>query len=269
MNLRDGHIHSPYCPHGSKDSFIQYIERAVSLGYKEISFMEHAPLPPSFTDPTPDQDSGMKRDLLEQYLKDLSDLKKTYKKDLIIHTGLEVDYIQGYEQETTDFLNQYGKELDDSILSVHFLLKDGIYDCMDFSHDVFKSMIKRYGTVDDVHNAYYQTVLLSIQTDLGLYKPRRIGHITLARKFQKRYPIQHSHSSIIDDILNEVKNNNYELDYNGAGFVKSDCREVYPSNDIAVKAHALGIPLIYGSDAHQAKDLNQGREQIIDLSNLT
>ena len=42
---RDGHIHTPFCPHGTKDSFEEYIEKALSLGFKEISFTEHAPLP--------------------------------------------------------------------------------------------------------------------------------------------------------------------------------------------------------------------------------
>ena len=30
MNVkRDGHIHSPYCPHGTKDSFEMYVEKAL------------------------------------------------------------------------------------------------------------------------------------------------------------------------------------------------------------------------------------------------
>lgn len=263
MKMRDGHIHSPYCPHGSKDSFAQYIEHAIELGYDEISFMEHAPLPESFNDPTPDMDSGMDMDQLENYFSDLSELKKAYKKDLTIQTGLEVDYIKGFEHETASFLIEYGKELDDSILSVHFLLKDGIYDCMDYSDKAFKQMITRYGSVDNIHKVYYQTVLDSIQADLGPYKPKRIGHITLARKFQLKHSFTETHSGLIDSILRTVKETGCELDYNGAGAVKPYCREVYPSADIITKAVKLGIPLVYGSDAHQAKDLNQGREHLI------
>jgi len=40
-NIKDGHVHSPYCPHGSKDSFELYIESALKLGLKEITFTEH------------------------------------------------------------------------------------------------------------------------------------------------------------------------------------------------------------------------------------
>ncbi|KIL46340.1 histidinol-phosphatase HisJ [Jeotgalibacillus campisalis] len=263
MKLRDGHVHSPYCPHGTKDSFKMYIERALKLGYTELSFTEHAPLPPSFEDPAPERDSGMKLEFLERYLFDLSLLKNEYKKDLIIHAGLEIDYIEGFEEETSRFIAEYGPALDDSILSVHFLLKDGNYDCMDFSDTVFSTMVTRYGSVDQVHDAYYQTVLASVKADLGPFKPKRIGHMTLSRKFQHRFKPAHSHKKIISGILHEIKKGEYELDYNGAGIFKPYCLEPYPSDDIVKEAFSLGIPLVYGSDAHQSKDLHQGRDQLL------
>ena len=39
--LRDGHIHSPYCPHGTGDPFELYVERALEIGLEEITFTEH------------------------------------------------------------------------------------------------------------------------------------------------------------------------------------------------------------------------------------
>ena len=39
--------------------FEEYIEKALSLGIKEISFTEHAPLPEGFMDTTPEKDSAM------------------------------------------------------------------------------------------------------------------------------------------------------------------------------------------------------------------
>ena len=40
---RDAHIHSPFCPHGTKDAFELYIEKAIKNGFTDISFTEHAP----------------------------------------------------------------------------------------------------------------------------------------------------------------------------------------------------------------------------------
>ena len=73
-------------------------------------------------------------------------MKKQYKKDIVISTGLEVDYIVNFEQETALFLNTYGNLLDDSILSVHFLLFENKYTCIDFSKTVYLDFIKQIGS---------------------------------------------------------------------------------------------------------------------------
>ena len=255
----DGHIHTPFCPHGSTDSFELYIERAISLGYSAITFTEHAPLPRGFKDTTPDQDSGMDPNHLRDYLEMIEALKETYKGKIVIRTGLEIDYIEGFEKETIEFLSTYGQRLDDSILSVHFLQFQGKWDCLDFSPDVFRSMIDYYGSVDGIYQRYYDTVLQSIRADLGAYKPKRIGHMTLVKKFQQLFPASRTFREEISTILHEVAARNLELDYNGAGIVKPYCGESYPPKEVIKQAHSLGIDTVYGSDAHTANGLDQGR----------
>jgi histidinol-phosphatase (PHP family) len=261
--FRDGHVHSRFCPHGTKDSFESYIEKALSIGVKEISFTEHAPLPEGFIDPVPQSDSAMDKEHLEAYLAEIDALKRKYAGKITIHAGLEVDFIEGYESETAQFLNLAGPFLDDAVLSVHFLKDASGYDCVDYSPEHFGKMKERYGSVEAIYENYYRTLLKSIYSDLGPYKPRRIGHITLVHKFQLKYPVERAFSNELDAVLKAVKENGYELDYNGAGTAKPLCRQTYPPRDIAEKAAALGIPLIYGSDAHQAKELGQGFDRTI------
>jgi histidinol-phosphatase (PHP family) len=256
--FRDGHVHTKFCPHGSKDSFETYIERAITLGYTEISFTEHAPLPERFDDPTPLSDSAMNKADLNDYFNEISQLKNKYKNKLTINAGLEVDYIEGYEQEITQLLNEVGPMLDDAILSVHFLRDSLGYSCLDYSPENFQMMISAYGSIEKVYQNYYRTVLKSVEADLGPYKPRRIGHITLVHKFQLKYPMNRPFDHEIEQILNSISNHNYELDYNGAGTAKPLCREPYPPTHIIKKAKSMNIPLVYGSDAHQAKELGQG-----------
>ena len=76
---RDGHIHTPYCPHGTTDSLTHYIEKAIAENFTDITFTEHAPLPQGFIDPTPDKDSGMNPDYLMPYFNDLKQLQKQYR----------------------------------------------------------------------------------------------------------------------------------------------------------------------------------------------
>lgn len=268
--LKDGHIHTPFCPHGTKDSFEEYIEKAIDLGFSEISFTEHAPLPDGFEDTTPMKDSGMNSDYLNEYFRRVEDLKKSYQDRIRINLGLEVDYIEGYEKETMSFLNQHGEKLDDAILSVHFLKNGEYYDCLDYSPESFEQMIIKYGSLKNVYENYYRTLLKSIHVDLGLYKPKRIGHITLVRKFHKKFPCELEFRDEIFEILYAIKDKGYELDYNGAGTAKPLCREPYPPAWVAEKALHLNIPLIYGSDAHQVKELMQGYDElIINHSNKT
>ncbi|WP_078545076.1 histidinol-phosphatase HisJ [Litchfieldia alkalitelluris] len=258
----DGHIHSPFCPHGTKDEFEQYIKRAIALNYSEISFTEHAPLPLDFVDPTPDKDSGMEFSKLEDYISQLQNLKRKFQSDIKINIGLEVDYILGFEEGITDFLNEYGPYLDDSILSVHFLRKENNYYCVDFSADMFKQMISIFSSVDHIYQSYYDTLEQSIKADLGKFKPKRVGHITLVHKFQKLYQPEMDYSSKIKAILSEIKAHNLELDYNGAGMKKEFCAEPYPPQWIVEEAIKQKIPLVYGSDAHSAKDLEQGYQYL-------
>lgn len=257
MLKKDGHIHTPYCPHGTLDSFHLYIEKAIQNGFHEISFTEHAPLPINFIDPTPDKDSGMDFKQLESYFSDLEDLKKQYRKDIIISTGLEIDFISGFEYETISFLNTYGKYLDDSILSVHFLYFQNNYTCIDFSKSTYLKFVEQVGNPMSVYKLYYKTLMDSITSDLGNYKPNRIGHITLIHKFQRALPEKIDDDEEIVTILKAIKKHKLQLDVNSAGLAKPYCVESYPALAYLNLARELEIPLIFGSDAHQVNVLHQ------------
>ncbi|MCK1991869.1 histidinol-phosphatase HisJ [Peribacillus muralis] len=259
----DNHVHTPFCPHGSLDTFEDYITRGIELGLKEITFTEHAPLPRDFQDPTPEKDSGMDAALLLDYLQELRVLKERHKNKILIKTGLEVDFIEGHENATKEFLDEIGEFLDDSILSVHFIKIQDSWHCMDFSADEFGRIANELGSVEALYANYYDTLEKSIEANLGIYKPKRIGHITLVHKFQHRYPPAFNFDERVYRVLDMIKKQKYELDYNGAGLVKPLCGEPYPPERFATYAKNLGIPLVYGSDAHQAKDLGQGYPALI------
>ncbi|TLS39095.1 histidinol-phosphatase HisJ [Pseudalkalibacillus caeni] len=259
----DGHVHTPYCPHGSADSFSAYAEAAIQKGYSGLTFTEHAPLPKSFVDPTPFKDSGMQQGQLSGYFQELNALKRYYHSHLTIRTGLEVDYIEGYEEEIRTFLNEVGEELDDAILSVHFLKQKEKWYCLDYSPDVFGELVEATGSLEEVYRNYFQALLHSIKSDLGQFKPSRIGHITLVRKFHTKFPPDFSYEEEIVKVLDEIAKKGLELDYNGAGMMKEFCREPYPPAWIAREALKRNIPLVYGSDAHTAKGLKQGYKELI------
>ncbi|WP_236034962.1 histidinol-phosphatase HisJ [Alkalihalobacterium elongatum] len=262
MIIHDGHVHTPFCPHGSSDHLVSYIERALELNLAGITFTEHAPLPSGFSDPVPEKDSAMALEHLTLYINEVQHLKQKYKGKINILLGLEVDFIEGFEEQTRKMLDEVGPYLDDAILSVHFLKYSNEYFCLDYSPEMFKEMVDVFGSIDAIYDAYFSTINHSIEANLGVYKPKRIGHISLVKKFHKKFPNSINYDAVLMELLDKIKTKGMALDYNGAGVMKPLCGEPYPPENIIIAAMERKIPLIYGSDAHSAKGLGQGIDKL-------
>lgn len=261
---RDGHTHTQFCPHGSHEPTERFIDRAIELGFTSYSLTEHAPLPGGFIDPTADQSCGMRPEDLEPYLAHAQRLKILYAERIEIRVGLEVDYIPGYETEIRSMLNAQGSQLDDALLSVHFLQGKGGWRCVDFNpEDFLQGLVEPYGSVEAVHAAYWAAVEQAVEADLGPYKPRRMSHLSLVHKFQLKHSLKqprHFQRQIFR-ILDAMQERGMELDLDAAGLFKSDCREMYPAPWIVAEALRLGIPFVYGSDTHSVKGVGQGFDE--------
>lgn len=255
--LRDGHIHSPYCPHGTKDSFESYVEQAIKSGLEEMSFTEHMPFAGYFIEDKKFLDEcAPSKEIIEKYFKSVEELKPKYKNKIKINTGLEVDYVEGYEEETKNLLNLYGAKLEDGILSVHFIKIGDSYTAIDWKPG-FEEAIEKLGTIESVYDNYYETLLKAIKADLGEFKPKRIGHPTLIRIFNKLYPIEYKNRELLEEVVREIKNRNYEIDVNTAGLRKPYCGELYVSDIFKELVEKYDVKKVYGSDSHTASDIGR------------
>lgn len=256
MNLnrrRDGHVHSPFCPHGSNDTLEMYIETAIMKGLKEITFTEHMPLP--LEDPSPRKNSALKIENLEEYFIEIGKVKEKYKDKVKINIGLEVDYIEGKEKETKTILDKYGMFLDDAILSVHILKYNNEYFQIGNGSECIGPLVKKLGGMNKVYNLYYETLLKSIKCDLGKYKPKRLGHTTLVRKYRADFPNEEYNIELLKQVVRAIKQNGYEIDLNTAGLRKSKCRETFPTGIFMKLLLDEKIPMVLGSDAHSSKEI--------------
>jgi histidinol-phosphatase (PHP family) len=261
---RDGHTHTEFCPHGSREATELMIKRAIELGFVSYSLTEHPPLPPGFEDPAPTKDCFIEEDDLEVYFRLARRLKQKFAGQIDLRIGLEVDYIPGYEGWMRDLLRRCGADLDDALLSIHFMQGRGGWRCVDHSPDDFRAgLLEVYGSAEAVHQAYWALVKDALSVDLGPYKPRRIGHLSLVHKFQKQFPLNHPEHfrPQVEEILDMIKAKNMELDLDAAGLFKPDCQEVYPAPWIIKEAIQRGIPLVYGSDAHSVRGVGQGFDE--------
>ena len=265
----DGHTHTQFCPHGSGDHVESMIQRAIALGFDEYHITEHSPIPSSFKSrlqPLEVIDTlAMNEGEVDDYIKEMIDLKRKYKDRITVKVGFELDYLPMDTEWTKHFLNEYGKYCDTGILSVHFLEGLDGWRCIDYqAEDTLDGLVNYYGSPEDFQLAYYEIVKQSIIVDLGQYKPKRIGHMTLCNKFKQYLKCEETNKIKQNqiDILQQIKQAQYELDVNTAGLFKPFCRETYPPIDLIKYAKQIRIPLIYGSDSHSVKDIGRGYETV-------
>lgn len=259
----DGHTHTEYCPHGDAQPAEEKIRKAIELGYTDLSITEHAPLPKSLlADLSPIyadiEDAAMDISRIGSYFKQMHELKGKYKNEIRVHVGVELDFLEDYISFTQDFLKEYAALIDDAILSVHFMKGPGGMRMVDYSPEDQLHLIEYYGSYEGAEEAYYQTLIQSVQADLGPHKPKRIGHPTVFRKFQLfDYSEDFKPKSAIrlpGDLVQALLEEKMGIDYNGSGAVKKLSGVSYPPPEEAQRLQLLGIPLIPGSDAHRTEE---------------
>ena len=259
---KDGHMHSEFCPHGTKDKMELYIKEGISKGLYEISFTEHMPMIDGFyEDKEFLKECAPSIEDIEKYFKEVECLKEKYKDELKINIGLEVDYIEGYEKNTEELLSKYIDLMNDGILSVHFLKYNNKYYPIDIIEN-FEELLRVCGSLEQIYDLYFETVIKSMKADIGKGTLKRIGHPTLIRIFNKKYPIKYENFKLINEMIDTMKEKGYECDINTAGLRKEFCGEIYPYKEVFKLVIDKGIDCVLGSDSHESKDVGFGVEYI-------
>ncbi len=98
------HTHTTRCKH-AWGTEREYIESAIQAGFKVLGFSDHAPY--IFEDKTYISRVKMDMDQLDEYVTTIDNLKNEYKKDIIIYTGLEMEYYPATFEKTLEIIKQY------------------------------------------------------------------------------------------------------------------------------------------------------------------
>lgn len=264
----NGHSHTEFCPHGSGEDTEDFVRNAIQAGFKTYSITEHFPMPPQFYQMASGSEHAIKTaamdyDELPDYFRKMSYLKDKYSDQIKILVGFEFDYIDGCQEWTSSQMKKFKDQIDDAILSVHFLPTDsGLRSVDDDFDDFCNGVMKYYQTPLGVADKYLATVLEAVKWDCP-DKPERYGHITLYRKWRKLFDsgtVWHDAKTdkLIDKILKNVAKHDEMLDCNMSGLAKFSQREPSPYVSIIEKAADRGIKMVYGSDAHDATSVDQG-----------
>jgi histidinol-phosphatase (PHP family) len=241
--LVDYHTHTPLCRHavGAPEA---YVRRAIERGIGEIGFSDHTPMP-SWYDPA----FRMAADEFPRYLEMVRDVQARFGDRIPIRLGLESDYFPG----TESFVREMNARapFDYVIGSVHYL-GDWGFDNPEFKH--------RYDGRDitQVYREYFEMVKGAARS--GLFDI--LGHPDVIKKFGHRPP--GSIDAMLEEALEEVRRAGMALDINTSG-LRNPCKEVYPSRRFLEIAHALGIPVTLGSDAHRPEHVGEGFAEAVAL----
>lgn len=144
------HIHTHRCGHASKDSDRAYVEKAISLGAKEIVFTDHCPFPGDLFP------YRMPYGALEEYISSLGKLKERFKNQISVKIGLEAEYLPSYDDFYKELKNR--SEIDILILGQHFYEhEDGTFGYADVTKEAeIRGFTK--ATIEGIHSGFFDVV---------------------------------------------------------------------------------------------------------------
>ena len=240
----DYHMHTPLCGHAIGEP-AEYVKKGIAVGLKEIGFSDHAPL---VTHDDPKITMNFKQ--LPTYHKMIESVRKEFKDDIQVKVSIEADFIPGYEEKTKKILDEY--PYDYVIGSVHFIKNWG-FDDPD-TRDTWDEI-----DVNRVYRDYFELLRQSAETKLF----NIMGHVDLVKKFGHR---------ATEDMIEEIKQTakvfkecGMTIEINTAG-LRKPIKEMYPSLAHLKIYCKAGVPLTFGSDAHDPQDVGCDFDKAVALA---
>jgi len=244
FGLTNYHSHSSFCDGTGEPE--DYAKEAIRLGFAAFGFSAHAPIP-FYTKWT------MPAERLDSYIRTVRSLRDTYRRELEVYLGLEIDFIPGMIGPRNPRFENIG--LDYRIGSVHFIHNEERNEFMtvDANENEFHRILNLFFHDDIkafVHD-YYSRVRMMIREQT----PDIIGHLDIVKKMNKqnRYFDESSswYKGEISATLDIIAGTSAIMEVNTGGIARGAIESVYPSPWILKEAAERGIEVILNSDAHR------------------
>lgn len=226
----DLHNHTTLCKHavGELD---KYIKQAIKSKTKYFGISDHAPM--NF-----DEAYRMGFDEMDKYEKMVLDAKEKFKNECEILLGYEVDYLINFMDERI-----FKREVDYLIGSVHFINGWG-FDNPEFIGEYQNK------NIDDIWREYFRCI--KELAEFGKFDI--VGHLDLMKVF--KFMPKTDMKLLALEALKAIKKADLVVEINAAGFRKP-IGEQYPSRELLELIFELDIPITFGSDAHDPKDVDK------------
>ena len=237
------HSHSEFCDGTGK--LEDYVKSAVNKGFDAFGLSGHAPLPFENDWTIPKKD-------LPSYLDEAKRLKTTYKDDIDIKIGLEIEYIENIMSPSDRYYRNLG--LDFIIGSIHLMpdVNTGEYLAVEYIKSEMEQLINDTfgGDARLLVKEYYR--LIRDMSERGNFDI--IGHLDIVKKtnIDSIYfnETEEWYKEEIDTTLKCIADNKQILEVN-TGHILNDPTRIYPSPWILQMAKDNNIPIMLSSDAHR------------------
>ncbi len=227
IRVGDYHTHSRFSDGEGEPA--ELVERALALGLPAIGISDH--YAPGVLEEQGGY--GVERDRLGDYVAAVHDAARRHP-EITVLLALEADYVPEAENELASILAAY--PFDYVIAGLHFV--DG------FSFDDPPSRDDRRWQDPGLYRRYYALVRRAMET--GFFDV--LAHIDYIRLWG--HPLPGDISAAEDDALAAVMEAGAALEVNTTGTLDFAGR-MYPVPGLLARARARGLPIVFGSDAHE------------------
>ncbi len=241
----DYHMHPQILRENSQAN--QFVEQAIKNGLTEICFTDHMPLSVC------NAADRIKKGKVKEYCQRVSELADKYKKDIIIKTGIEIDYHPDYTGEIEQVLSEG---------SFDYVLGSSHLHISGYGID-FTSL-----TADDFVAITLNNILASVKS--GYFDG--ISHMEMylwVIDNPQRFPLRtqtvdyNMHRDKICDILDEIAKRKIFLEINSHRMAdKGNIDYAYPSRTVLKLAADREIRYRFGSDAHIPEHVGFGLKEL-------
>ncbi len=235
----DLHNHTPLCNHAT-GSPREFIQKAIEEKIDIFGFSDHAPM--EF-----DQKYRMNFNQMQEYEKEIVQLKEEFKDKISIKLGYEVDFLPKYMDERVLKAN-----VDYLIGSVHFL------DGWGFDNPEFIGEYKNKD-IDKIYQDYFDAIKAMAKSNLF----QIVGHLDLIKVFN--FKPKKDIRLIAKDAIKAIKKANMSVEINSAG-LRKPVKELYPGKELLELVYENNIDITFGSDAHKIEQIGFGYENALKLA---
>ncbi|MFW2369135.1 MAG: histidinol-phosphatase [Desulforhopalus sp.] len=237
-------MHTSLCGH-AVGTMEEYVQAGIDRGLQKIIFLEHMEegIDSEYKTWLSDQD-------FDDYFNEGKRLQDLYRDRIAVGLGVECGY--NPERREDLFARLQTRQWDQIGISCHFLkLRDGGMHLNLFSRreEYVKHAIQ--DGVDQLLERYFATLTEAVQ-----YLPgTMLCHLDGGLRFVPELELTEGHYKQIELLLQSVRKKNMAIEVNSSGF---DIRgEQFPNRRILAMAASYDIPLLFGSDAHNPKDVGR------------